>query len=172
MFLMLFFFLTWIPHECGVHVILTLTLSLHFWRNHTYIILACKIILTLIHRNCGKSLLLYEIECKTLRSIYSIYKSVRYSKRLMNTGTAMRWNTLPSKVKCTINTNCFKKTIKAQLFNFENCYLTVCVLNIWCCNCKSLYYITFIVILGDYPNLLSYCNICLKVLFYVYVIAL
>ena len=45
------------------------------------------------------------------------YKSVRYGKRLMDTGAAMRWNTLPNEVKCAINTNCFKKTIKTHLFN-------------------------------------------------------
>ena len=45
------------------------------------------------------------------------YKSVRYGKRLMDTGAAMRWNSLPNELKCAITTNCFKKTIKTQLFN-------------------------------------------------------
>ena len=45
------------------------------------------------------------------------YKSVRYGKRLMDTGAAMRWNTLSNEVKCAITTNCFKKTIKTHLFN-------------------------------------------------------
>ena len=43
------------------------------------------------------------------------YKSVRYGK--LDTGAAMRWNTLPNEVKCAINTNCFKKIIKTHLFN-------------------------------------------------------
>ena len=46
------------------------------------------------------------------------YKSERYGKRLMDTGAAMRWNTLPNEVKCAINTNSFKKTIKTHLFNW------------------------------------------------------
>ena len=45
------------------------------------------------------------------------YKSVRYGKRLMDTGAAMRWNSLPNEFKCAITTNCFKKTIKTHLFN-------------------------------------------------------
>ena len=45
------------------------------------------------------------------------YKSVRYGKRLMDTGAAMRWNSLPNELKCAITTNCFKKTIKTYLFN-------------------------------------------------------
>ena len=45
------------------------------------------------------------------------YKSVRYGKRLMDTGAAMRWNTLPNEVKCAIYTNCFGKTIKTHLYN-------------------------------------------------------
>ena len=45
------------------------------------------------------------------------YKSVRYGKRQMDTGAAMRWNSLPNELKCPITTNCFKKTIKAHLFN-------------------------------------------------------
>ena len=45
------------------------------------------------------------------------YKSVRYGKCLMDTGAAMRWNTQPNEVKCAITTNCFKKIIKAHLFN-------------------------------------------------------
>ena len=35
------------------------------------------------------------------------YKSVRYGKRLMDTGAAMRWNSLPNELKCAITTNCF-----------------------------------------------------------------
>ena len=38
-------------------------------------------------------------------------------KRLMDTGAAMRWNSLPNELKCAITTNCFKKTIKTYLFN-------------------------------------------------------
>ena len=34
------------------------------------------------------------------------YKSVRYGKRLMDTGAAMRWNSLPNELKCAITTNC------------------------------------------------------------------
>ena len=30
----------------------------------------------------------------------------------MDTDAAMGWNSLPNEVKCAINTNCFKKTIK------------------------------------------------------------
>ena len=45
------------------------------------------------------------------------YKSVRYGKRLMNTGLAMQWNSLPNELKWAITTNCFKKTIKTHLFN-------------------------------------------------------
>ena len=44
-------------------------------------------------------------------------KSVRYGKRLIDTGAAMRWNSLPNELKCAITTNCFKKTIKTHLFN-------------------------------------------------------
>ena len=45
------------------------------------------------------------------------YKSVRYGKRLMDTGAAMQCNSLPNELKCAITTNCFKKTIKTHLFN-------------------------------------------------------
>ena len=45
------------------------------------------------------------------------YKSVRYGKRLMDTGAAMRWNSLLNELRCAITTNCFKKTIKTHLFN-------------------------------------------------------
>ena len=30
----------------------------------------------------------------------------------MDTGAAMRWNSLPNELKCAITANCFKKTIK------------------------------------------------------------
>ena len=54
---------------------------------------------------------------KTTSIILKRYKSVRFSKRLMNTGAAMRWNGLPNELKCAITTNCFKKTIKTHVFN-------------------------------------------------------
>ena len=50
-------------HECGGHMSLALTLSFNFCGSHTYtcLLLACKIVLTLINRNYGKSLLVVGI---------------------------------------------------------------------------------------------------------------
>ena len=45
------------------------------------------------------------------------YKSVRYGKRLMDTGAAMRWNSLPNELKCAITINYFRKTKITYLFN-------------------------------------------------------
>ena len=53
----------------------------------------------------------------TTSIILKRYKFVRYGKRLMDTGAAMRWNSLPNELNCAITTNCFKKTIRTHLFN-------------------------------------------------------
>ena len=57
------------------------------------------------------------MSANTTSIILKRYKSVRYGKRLMDTGAAMRWNTLPNEVKCAINKNCFNKRINTHRFN-------------------------------------------------------
>ena len=46
-------------------------------------------------------------KCKKF-SLCSLTYLERYGKRLMDTGAAMRWKSLPNELKCAITTNCFK----------------------------------------------------------------